>query len=364
MPAIARGQTSDCTNPIIDLFTRFGSTPTDVHELSYQIFEKVSFPTPLQVYPVSGRQTVDLTDCPSGDRIDPGHYVARWTVPDAEALGTHEIRWFFKSGAMSPEQSFTEEFEVTDLLVGAIAQEYATVQQLRDEGVTTTQASDSVLHRKIVMMSALINRWTGRWFYPRSMTLLLDGNNADTLMVGPPIISVSAVTLLDQGNVITSDTVVELSDIRIYNRHLTQQLLDPDDRNNPKLQWLRFDGLRHHLPGIVSAGFFPRGTQNIRVVGYFGYTDPDGTPSGKTPDLINYACMQLVVRDLPKLTDFEARDEQAMRGRVTSLRTRDQSITWAAPGQKSTALGSSWSGDPAIDSIIASYRRPPTFGAV
>lgn len=361
MPAIARGQTSDCANPILDLFTRFGSTPTDVYSLSYQIFEKVSFPTPLQVYPVSGRQTVDLTDCPSGDRIDPGHYVARWTVPDAEALGTHEIKWFFRAGAGSPEQSFTEEFEVTDLLVGAIAQEYATVQQLRDEGVTTTQASDSVLHRKIVLMSALINRWTGRWFYPKALTIRLDGKGHPLLQVGPPIISVSEVRLLSQGGltIITDDTVLTPAEFRIYNRHLSQGLLEPDDRNNPKIEWLLFEDFMPR-PALMTAGVFPRGVQNIQITGYFGYTDPDGTSSGKTPDLINQACMMMVVRDLPKLANTEARDEQAMRGRMTSLRTRDQSITWAAPGIKAQ---SPWTGDPTIDGIIASFRRPPTLGA-
>lgn len=360
MPAIARGQTSDCVNPIIDLFTRIGSVPTDIYELSFQIFEKVSFPTPLQVYPVSGRQVVDVdTDCPIGDRIEPGHYVARWTVPDAEALGTHEVRWFFKRSSSSPEQSFTEEFEVTDILVGANANEYATVQQLRDEGVTTAQITDAALRAKISMMSRLIDMWTGRWFYPQVMTLLIDGTGGRILQLGPPIISISQVRLLTQGDTLveSDDTIVNLNSLRVYNRHLTQLLTDPDDRNNPKIQWV---AIEEHQIGVDSVGCFPRGTQNIQVVGSFGYTDPDGTPSGKTPVLINQACMMMVVRNIPKLANTDARDEQAMRGRMTSLRTRDQSITWAAPSIKST---SPWTGDPTIDSIIAMYRRPPMLGA-
>lgn len=364
MPAIARGQTSDCTTPFLDLFTRFGATPTDVYELSFQIFEKVSFPTPLQVYPGSGRHTVVLTACPSGDRIDPGHYVARWTVPDTEALGTHEIRWFFRAGAMSAEQSFTEEFEVTDLLVGSIAQaqEYATVQQLRDEGVLTSQATDAQLLTKIRRMSALIDRWTGRWFYPKATVLTLDGTGKNMLLIGPPIISVSQVKLLGQGAVLmsASDDIVELAEIRVFNRHLTQGLTDPDDRNSPKIQWLIFQRIGDRLIEVVNQGLFPLGVQNIEVTGVFGYTDPDGTLTGKTPDMINWVCMAMVVKDLAKLADTDARDEQAMRGRMTSLRTRDQSITWSAQTQK---VSGPWTGDQQIDSIIASFRRPPSLGA-
>lgn len=366
MPVIARGQTSDCSNPVLDLYTRLGGVLTDVAELSFQIFDAASSPlTPQQVYPVSGRQTVDVgTLCPTGDKLGTGHYVARWTVPDAEAVGSHQITWFFKLTLTSQEQSFTEEFDVQSVAVptGTGPNEYATVQQLRDEGITTAQLSDQQLLSRIQIASAQIDRWTGRWFYPRAMKLLLDGNGKDTLLVGPPIISISEILQLGQGSVYitNSSETVDLENVRIYNRHLTQQLTDPDDRNSPRVQWLSFNWY-NRLPGIMPSGIFWQGVQNIQVTGVFGYTDFDGSPTGKTPDLITQACMMMVVRNMAKLGDIDARLEQALSGRLTSQRTRDQSITWAAPNPKQITP---WTGDPTIDGIIASYRRPPALGAV
>jgi hypothetical protein len=243
---------------------------------------------------------------------------------------------------------------------------YASVQELRDEGVTEAQASDEQLLARIARSTALIDRWTGRWFEPRAKTLLLDGSGGAILQLGPPIISITEVRLLGQGSLLitSSDEVVDLDQVRIYNRHITSGLTDPDDRDDPKIQWLAFERGRR-MPEIAAISYFSKGVQNIQVTGVFGYTDPDlddpDNLEGVTPTLITYACMQMVVADLPKLGDTESRDEQVMRGRITSLRTRDQSITWSALNSKQQGA---WTGSPNVDNIIASYRRPPTLGAV
>lgn len=244
---------------------------------------------------------------------------------------------------------------------------YATVQQMRDEGVTIAQASDPQLTAKIARCSQMIERWTGRWFYPKSLLLLIDGKGKDILQLGPPIISIDEVKILGQGSlyITSSDEVVALDEVRVYNRHLTEQLQDPDDRNNPKVQWLTFQDLGRRMPEVVPIAIFPRGVQNIQVTGTFGYTDYDGTPNGKTPDLINVACMMMVVMDLAPLVDMDSRFEAMMRGRLTALRTRDQSISWAATANlRPLGTGGNWTGNPQVDGIIASFRRPPTLGAV
>jgi hypothetical protein len=235
---------------------------------------------------------------------------------------------------------------------------YATVQELRDEGLSESQFGDEALQRKILFCSSLIDRWTGRWFYPRALTLVLDGSGCDILQLGSPIISVDGVRVLSQSTLSSDAELLDITQLRVYNRHLSG-LLDPDDRNNPKIQWVApvigASTGRLLLPG----GFFPNGVQNVEVTGTFGYTDPDdAVPEGKTPELIKQACMMLVVRESLKIADVDGRQEQALAGRVTSLRTRDQSITW------NPAKQTSYTGDPRIDSIIASFRRPPTLGAV
>lgn len=227
---------------------------------------------------------------------------------------------------------------------------YCTVAELRDEGVSDPP-TDAALERRIALGTALIDKWTGRWFEPRTLTILADGTGAAALLLGQPIISISSVRLS------ASDTI-DLEQVRIYNRHLSG-FLDPDDRENPRIEWLALDH-----------GSWPRGRHNLEIEGIFGYTDPDvggvAAATGVTPPLIKHACMLMVLRNLAPLADTDAREESLRAGRVTSLRTRDQSISYAGPGAAggSTRLLGAFSGDPEIDSIIAAYCRPPALGAV
>lgn len=338
MLALARGQTSDCAFPALVLTTREAGELAAATEVSFQIWDWSNGLSPTLAYPSSGRQQVDLADCPDGDKLEDGQYVARWTVPALATVGRHELRWFYKLSPSGPEQVGTLDFVVQAL--------YASVQQMRDEGVSETLIDDTALQARLELCSTLIEEWTGRWFYPRRLALTLDGSGGSIIQLGVPIISIARVRTLyyDWDTLETED--FEEDSLRVYNRHLTQYLLDPDDRNNPKLEWMH------------SGGVFTRGNQNIEVSGVFGYTDPDGSPTGKTPRLINHVCKLLCVRELPKLGNVESRDESMLRGRVTSLRTRDQQITFNA-----TKAGVGWTGDPAIDTIIARYRRPPSLGA-
>lgn len=258
--------------------------------------------------------------------------------------------------------------------------EYVTVEQLRDEGVSL-DVSDAQLTRVIRRASAQIDAWCHRWFSPRAMTLLLDGPGHDILQIGPPIISVSRVRIVTPGDIILPifQEIVDLTNVKVFNRHLTQGLTDPDDRANPKLQWiLASDEYTRRLPDVVRYGWWPRGVQNIEVTGYFGYTDPDpdeivvppATPVGKTPELVAMACMMLVVRDMLPVADLEGRTEAALSGRTLSVRTRDQSITYGAAVNSTTGVstgsnfGSGIMGNTEIQALLSQYVRGPHLGAV
>jgi hypothetical protein len=266
--------------------------------------------------------------------------------------------------------------------------EYATLQQLRDQGVDPDRVTDAQLLLKIQYASALIERWTGRWFVPKARTFVLDGPGHPLLQIGPPICSITEVRVLGQGSLYLSsnDEVVDGLNVRVYNRHLTQGLFDPDDRYNPKIEWLRGDYGR--AIGVYQYGGWPRGVQNVQVSGWFGFTDPDEAmlpyippsaaptippvppldppayPLGRTPALITQACMMLVARDLIALTDSDARNEQEMAGRMTNLRTRDQSISWGQRLSTTSGGTTAYSGDLAIDRIISMFARTPALGAV
>jgi hypothetical protein len=114
-------------------------------------------------------------------------------------------------------------------------------------------------------------------------------------------------------------------------------------------------------------GSWPTGRQNIQITGVFGFTDPDGTLSGKTPDLIQHATNLLVIRELPPLADTDSRDDIRFRFAITNQRTRDQSISYSpsAGGGPFSASGSGrMTGDAEIDVILERYTRPTKMGAV
>jgi hypothetical protein len=232
---------------------------------------------------------------------------------------------------------------------------YAAVFDLRAEGIAEADASDARLEQLLAQASRYIERVTGRFFEPRVQELTVDGTGGRVLPLGHPIISIDAV-IIDASPFSAGDTPVDPTVYRVYNRHLTQGLFLPDDRDNPKLELLYGDG----PVGALGLGSFrwPRGQQNITVQGTFGYTEPDGSPMGKTPELIRHATKLLVMRQLPLLANADEREDAQRRFRLTSERTRDQSYTLEA-----LRLHGAFTGDPEIDNILVAFVRPPDCGA-
>lgn len=368
MSALARGQASTCANPTLDLFTQVNGVLVDVAVLEFQIFD-VSDPgkqqSPLQVHPATpgARATVDVeTLCPAGDKLSTGHFVARWTPPVDEAIGTHEIRWFFRLTASSPEQTFREEVEVLVEVAGFSGTGYAFVSDLRGEGVTVAEASDARLQQLIALASRYVERITGRFFEPRFQTFSLDGSGGRALPLGHPVVAVEGV-FIDSSPFSPGDLPVDPFVYRVYNRHLTQGLLLPDDRDDPKLEFIHgsdLGGVRFEPVGALGLAslVWPRGQQNVTLRGVFGYTEPDGSPTGRTPELVRHVTKLLVMRDLPRLSDVDRREDARRRWRLTSERTRDQAYTLEA-----LRLHGAFTGDPEIDNILVAFVRPPDVGA-
>jgi hypothetical protein len=368
VPALARGQSSSCASPALDLFTQVNGVLIDVGALEFQVFD-VSDPgkqqNPVQVFPETegARAPVNIGAlCPAGDKRSTGHFVARWTPPVDEAIGTHEVRWFFRLTPTSPEQTFREEFEVLVEVAGFSGTGYAFVSDLREEGITAADISDARLQRLIAQASRYIERITGRFFEPRVQTLTIDGSGGRALPLGHPIIALDGV-FIDSSPFSPGDLGVDPSVFRVYNRHLTQGLLLPDDRDDPKLEFFHgsdLGGVRFEPAGALGRAslVWPRGQQNVTVRGVFGYTEPDGSPTGSTPTLIRQVTKLLVMRDVPRLTDLDRREDAQRRWRLTSERTRDQAYTLEA-----LKLHGAFTGDPEIDNILVAFMRPPDLGA-
>jgi hypothetical protein len=238
---------------------------------------------------------------------------------------------------------------------------YASVADLRAEGVTDAIADDARLEALLARASSYIERFTGRFFEPRELTHTLDGTGGRTLPLGHPIIRIDDV-FIEASVFSPADLPVDPSVYRVYNRHLTQGLLLPDDRDDPRLEFVHGGdllGVRFEPPGLsLSSLVWPRGQQNVTVRGAFGYTEPDGSPTGRTPELIRHVTKLLVMRELPRLADVDQREDAQRRWRITSERTRDQAYTLEA-----LRLTGAFTGDPEIDNVLVAFVRPPDLGA-
>jgi hypothetical protein len=210
---------------------------------------------------------------------------------------------------------------------------YASVEDLRAEGVTPATASDERLLAVLVEASAFVDHATGWFFEPRARTFRLDGRGTPSLEPPIPPIQLSDLRVDGTGLPLGADDLVVVGapvDAGFY---------------APRL-WLR-------------RGVFPRGSANVEATGLWGYTEPDGTPDGRTPLAIRRATMLLVLRWLPGLGAGDASSGARQGWRIIEERTRDQSYRLATPG----ALGVVFTGDPEIDLVLARYRRPMGLGA-
>lgn len=253
----------------------------------------------------------------------------------------------------------------------AAAGMYCQVADLRTEGITVSMLSDAAAVRKIVASSRYIDRCCRQWFEPRSRTIRLDGRDSRVLPLGIPIIRIDSVARISgRGASFDDSEVVDVDDLVIYNRHLTEGLEEPDDRDTPRLEFpgdQRAYGVGGSTSWVPLTSGFGRSSQGVQIVGVFGYTelDPDDSVGetsdgsqiplayGRTPPLIERACMKLVLRDMPTLVDIDEREDYRSRWMLTGEKTADQSYTRAAPG--SVGQSGYWTGDPEIDEVISMY---------
>ncbi len=211
---------------------------------------------------------------------------------------------------------------------------YASLADMRSEGVTPAMASDERLTALLTEASAFVDHMTGWFFEPRTMVLRMDGRGKPS--VEPPFPPIRVDELLIGG--------------------VAASLADDDIaiRGAPVLPG--FDAPRFTL---LRGCTFPKGSDNVVASGVWGYTEPDGTALGRTPVAIRRAAMLLVMRWLPLLGDAEAAAAKS-QWRILEERTRDQSYRLSPL----SGVGVTFTSDPEIDLLLARYRKPIGLGAV
>jgi len=249
---------------------------------------------------------------------------------------------------------------------------YVGIEDIRDEGFSDSELPDERLIYGIALATSTIDRITRRFFEPRNRTFLFDGRGSQVgkFQLRIPIIALTEVKV--------DDAVVPIDTFKVYNRHLTQGLTMPDDRDNPMVSYDL--GSELEIEYLVDIARFLRGRQNISLAGIFGYTElgPDdavGETSpgsqvplsyGETPPLIKRAAMLLTVRYAFTTADGDG-DDFSRRLAVTKVRTRDQEILWG--GMQGSMSGDGGgipglTGDTEVDNILALYKAPPNLGAI
>jgi len=369
MASIARGDSSSSTNPALQIYTAVGDPPgvIDVFSIGFRVFD-ISTPTkrssPVQVFPalIGTFSPLDPVNAPpTGHRLGVGHYFAPWAVPANEFIGDHRVEFQFKLDALSPYASLSCEFFVMEGTLATVAT-YCGVSEIRAEGYPSTFVSDDRILELSILATKYVNKATGRWFTPRTFTstnpMVLDGRGGYILNLQIPIIRIDKVEIDYNTTFNPNFDVVDLSALRIYNRHLAG-LEEPDDRENPMLAFQRVDKRYRVLSACLGEWGFPHGHQNVRLEGVFGYTDPDGSPFGSTPVLIKKVTCLLVIRELRLESDSCEKLSDLNRFRIIAdkqgkMMVRLQEL-WLKGG---------FTGDPRIDQILTAYMRPGALAVV
>ena len=247
---------------------------------------------------------------------------------------------------------------------------YISLGEVRAEGFTETKYSDARVLSAIEMASDLIDNVTGQWFEPRTRTFSFDikgspKGGSPELSLDVPIIAMTAISIYG--------TDTDIDNFLVYNRHLRQGLLNPDDRHDPKIKY-NYD-YDYRITNNNLALNIPKGSLNVTVTGVWGYTDinandPIGVTVeggqiplsyGHTPPLIKRAALLLMSKFLPKVVTGGSMDSY-LAGRVIEEKTRDQNYRLAVPTDRDKSYG--MTGNVEVDNILLNFMAPLGVGVV
>lgn len=359
MVAIGLGASSSAANPILRTVIARAGVLCDPDSLSFQIFDVTNETNLLAPVPRFGPHVVNLTT----DKIGPGQFAAAWTVGSGapQLTGAHDIVWTAVLDGVT--YTWRRRFDVLTATGAYGRGGYLLVSDMRAEDITSSMASDArllVLNDKITKQ---IDRWLGRWFEPRALTIEISGTGKQSLGVEHPIVALASITTRNSG------APVDLASVRIFNRHIAGQV-NPDDRDAPRVAWDQSYpvmvpiGAGYYGGATENTSIWPRGRANVEIVGVFGYTDPDGSFEGETPEGIRQAARLLALRELPKLANDDDRRDAREGYRLISERTREQSYQLEGRSSKAVAGDAAgFTGDPDIDALLEAYVIPIRIGS-
>ena len=206
---------------------------------------------------------------------------------------------------------------------------YATVADIRAEGVTEGRADDARLTALIQEATRLLDKVTGQFFEAREMDLRLDGTGSRVLHLPVPVIQLTGLW--------PNHSVIPIAPA-YYEVYASRDL--PDDRANPKV--------------VLKNGYmFERGTRNQRLRGSFGYVEADGT----TPPLIGKATIKLVI-DAVALLGAPDADFRRRRHFIIEESTDGQRVRYAPESARIRGEFAALAGSKLVAEVISLYKAP------
>lgn len=226
---------------------------------------------------------------------------------------------------------------------------YITIQEVRDQGVTVAKASDKYVAMLILAWQNWIDHYCRQWFEPREMTWDRDGNGTTLMQLPVPIISLESLYVNRD-----FDNALDVSRYKVY---AGRGGGEGDDRKNPRIKILTTSNSIFDGTGDLDSGglIFQVGEKNQRLVGTFGYVEPDGS----TPRPVALALLKLVVRSARAglLGNTSSLPTGPVIEEETDRHRKKYADTVGAGGTAST------SGDPEVDMFLAAFRGPLLIGA-
>lgn len=333
---LPRGVASTCAAPgLIAYVLDDAGLLVAPFELGFRVYDASTAElreAPTQVWPADPNDevAVDLDLCADGGHgLGVGRYVAAFTPAATWRTGRYEIEWRLQLVSGGVERRWREPFDLLATTLYPRGPTHVLLSQLREAGVTATAIGDVRLLEVVVRHSRMVEKMTRRSFGPRFARQRFDGPSGPTLLLVDAIIALEAVRVSSALDVTVGDALlVENEDLKVFSRHLSQGLLAPDDRDNPRIEFASRGDERLRL---VSVNTFVPGSQNIIVDAVWGYTEPGDAPAGTVPELVERAVFLMTLRDLPSIVGSNALDDVQKRWKLLGDRAKGDGATIANP---------------------------------
>lgn len=353
MVFMARTQVSSAANPLIMFIYQDPVTALmkDVTSLAYAVIDTSTPAKELTPTTKVARTDLVLADV----RLSVGRYFAPVAPQAGWDLGDYQVVWYYEVDN-GDEQTLTTPLHVTDEAHGPPSY-YATVQDVYDSGLSTDEYTVKQVRAALAKATAQLESWTGRRFRPEYRVVKIDGGGGMKLRLREPVIAVESIKLED--DFLCYSTLLDWEyALHVYNRHIRLGQLSPDDRVNPRIEYA------NSTRPMGAVGYFGDGSQDIRVTGVFGYTEPDGSPTGGTPAVVRDLTVAIALLHVDGAASPDAWKTKN-KWKLTEERTRDQTVKYGGGGSQNGSIyvgpGSTayFTGEPDLDASILSLKVGP-----